>query len=134
MNETEILAKTIYGEARGESVAGMEAVANVILNRVKMNLIQSMWWGKSIEEVCLKPKQFSCWNQDDPNFKILQNDLSQNPIYQICERIAKRALAGVLKDNTNGATHYHSFTCHPLWARHLVPCAQIGHHLFYKGV
>lgn len=134
MNETEILSKTIYGEARGESVAGQEAVANVILNRVKMNLIQPMWWGKTIQEVCLKPYQFSCWNKNDPNFKILQGDLSQNPVYQICERIAKRALAGCLKDNTNGATHYHSFVCHPLWARHLVPCAQIGHHLFYKGV
>ena len=134
MNETEILAKTIYGEARGESVAGQEAVANVILNRVKMNLIQPMWWGKTIQEVCLKTKQFSCWNKNDPNFKILQGDLSQNPVYQICERIAKRALVGCLKDNTNGATHYHSFACHPLWAQHLVPCAQIGHHLFYKGV
>ena len=134
MNETEILAKTIYGEARGESVAGMEAVANVILNRVKMNLIQPMWWGKSITDVCLKPKQFSCWNPDDPNYKILQGDLSQNPIYQICERIAKRAIADCIKDNTNGATHYHSFNCHPLWAQHIIPCAQIGHHLFYKGV
>ena len=134
MNETEILAKTIYGEARGESLSGQEAVANVILNRVKMNLIHPMWWGKSITEVCLKPKQFSCWNSDDPNFKLLQADLSAQPVYQICERIARRALAGVLKDNTKGATHYHSFRCHPLWARHLVPCAQIGHHLFYRGV
>ena len=134
MNETEILAKTIYGEARGESVAGKEAVANVILNRVKMNLVHPMWWGKTIEEVCLKHKQFSCWNPDDPNYKFLQSDLSQNPVYQICERIARRALAGCLKDNTNGATHYHAFHCHPLWARHIVPCAEIGHHLFYKGV
>lgn len=134
MNETEILAKTIYGEARGESVAGQEAVANVILNRVKMNLIKPMWWGKSVTDVCLKPKQFSCWNQDDPNYKILRGDLSDNPIYQICKRIAKRAIAGILKDNTNGATHYHTFNCHPLWAQHIVPCAQIGHHLFYKGV
>lgn len=134
MNETEILAKTIYGEARGESVAGQEAVANVILNRVKMNLIHPMWWGKTISEVCLKPKQFSCWNKDDPNFKILQGDLSENPIFQICYRIAQRALAGLLKDNTCGATHYHAFNCHPSWAKHLVPCAEIGHHLFYKGV
>lgn len=134
MNETEILAKTIYGEARGESVAGQEAIANVILNRVKLNLIHPVWWGKSITEVCLKPKQFSCWNKNDPNYQILQGDLSDNPIYQICERIARRALSGVLKDNTNGATHYHTFYCHPLWAHHIIPCAQIGHHLFYKGV
>lgn len=134
MTEEEIFSKTIYGEARGESLAGQEAVANVILNRVKMNLIQPMWWGKNIREVCLKPKQFSCWNHNDVNYKILTGDLSQNPVYQICQRIVKRALAGVLKDNTNGATHYHTFECHPLWARHLIPCAQIGNHLFYKNV
>lgn len=134
MTEEEIFSKTIYGEARGESLAGQEAVANVILNRVKMNLIQPMWWGKNIREVCLKPKQFSCWNHNDVNYKILKGDLSENTVYQICQRIVKRALAGVLKDNTNGATHYHTFECHPLWARHLIPCAQIGNHLFYKNV
>ena len=32
--ETDILARTIYGEARGESISGMEAVASVVLNRV----------------------------------------------------------------------------------------------------
>lgn len=134
MTEEEIFSKTIYGEARGESLAGQEAVANVILNRVKMNLIQPMWWGKNIREVCLKPKQFSCWNHNDVNYKILKSDLSENPVYQICQRIVKRALAGVLTDNTNGATHYHTIECHPLWARHLIPCAQIGNHLFYKNV
>ena len=134
MTEEEIFSKTIYGEARGESLAGQEAVANVILNRVKMNLIQPMWWGKNIREVCLKPKQFSCWNHNDVNYKILKSDLSQNPVYQICQRIVKRALAGLLTDNTNSATHYHTIECHPLWARHLIPCAQIGNHLFYKNV
>ena len=126
MTEEEIFSKTIYGEARGESLAGQEAVANVILNRVKMNLIQPMWWGKNIREVC--------WNHNDVNYKILKSDLSENPVYQICQRIVKRALAGVLTDNTNGATHYHTIECHPLWARHLIPCAQIGNHLFYKNV
>ena len=131
MNETEILAKTIYGEARGESVAGQEAIANVILNRVKMNLIHPMWWGKSITEVCLKPFQFSCWNKNDPNHDLLMQDLSDNKVYQMCLRVAKRALAGFLPDETKGATHYHTLACNPAWAKCAVPCAQIGHHLFY---
>ena len=32
--DAEILARTLYGEARGEDLAGIEAVASVILNRV----------------------------------------------------------------------------------------------------
>ena len=43
--ETDILARTIYGEARGESISGMEAVASVVLNRVafaKFAVIESL--------------------------------------------------------------------------------------------
>ena len=62
--ETDILARTIYGEARGESISGMEAVASVVLNRVAFaNRRGRFWWGNSIAEVCRAPKQFSCWNQ-----------------------------------------------------------------------
>ncbi len=128
MTEEEIFAKTIYGEARGESLSGQEAIANVILNRAK----NPCWWGKGIADICQKPKQFSCWNRSDKNYPLLQRDLSNDKVYQICLRIVKRALAGLLIDNTKGATHYHHYACSPFWARHLVPCAEIGHHLFYR--
>ena len=132
MTEIEIFAKTLFGEARGEKLTGIEAVANVILNRVKhAQKIGSYWWGKTIEEVCLKPFQFSCWNKNDPNRALLFEDLSQNKIYQMCERIARRAVAGLLSDNTKGATHYHTLNTNPYWARSAVPSAEIGHHLFY---
>jgi len=132
LDESEIFAKTLYGEARGESVSGIEAVANVILNRVKYALQKgSYWWGNSIIEVCKKPFQFSCWNEQDVNAPLLEKDLRDDPIYQICYRIAKRAIAGCLTDNTHGATHYHTLRCNPAWARCAVPCAQIGNHLFY---
>ena len=125
--ETEILAKTLYGEARGEGISGLEAVANVILNRVK----HPCWWGKNIREVCLKPMQFSCWNIDDPNRKKLMADLSDDPIFDVCRRIAVRAIRGLLKDTTKGSTHYHALKSHPKWANALVPNAQIGNHIFY---
>ena len=132
MTELEIFAKTLFGEARGEKLPGIEAVANVIINRAKhAQKIGKYWWGNTIEEICLKPFQFSCWNKDDPNQKILGQDLTGNKIYQVCERVAKRAIAGFLPDNTHGATHYHTLSCNPAWARCAVPCAQIGHHLFY---
>ena len=125
--DTEILAKTIYGEARGEGLTGMEAVANVIINRAK----HPGWWGKTVREVCLKPYQFSCWNPDDPNRKKLEGDLSADPIFDVCLRIARRALGGVLPDRTKGATHYHALSVSPKWASALVPNVQIGNHLFY---
>lgn len=44
--ETDILARTIYGEARGESISGMEAVASVVLNRVAFAKRRGrFWWG-----------------------------------------------------------------------------------------
>ena len=132
MTELEIFAKTLFGEARGEKLSGIEAVANVILNRVKhAQKIGKYWWGKTIEEVCLKPFQFSCWNEKDSKHALLLQDLSENKIYQICERVAKRAIAGFLPDNTKGATHYHTKASNPMWSRCAVPCADVGHHLFY---
>ena len=126
-SEIETMAKTIYGEARGEGLPGMEAVANVIINRVK----HPCWWGRTIREVCLKPMQFSCWNTDDANRCQLESDLSNEPIFQVCCRIAKRAICGLLPDRTKGATHYHALSVSPKWANALVPNVQIGNHLFY---
>ena len=51
----DILARTIWAEARGDGWEGMQAVASVVLNRVKQN----SWYGKSIVAVCLFPWQFS---------------------------------------------------------------------------
>ncbi len=37
--DLDIVAKTVWGEARGEGRKGMQAVAEVILNRAKMELL-----------------------------------------------------------------------------------------------
>ena len=125
--QTEIFAKTLYGEARGEGLKGIEAVACVIVNRLK----KPCWWGHTIQEVCLKPAQFSCWNKDDPNRQLLNTDLSQEPIFDVCRRVAVRAIKGLLPDITKGSTHYHTLSVNPKWASALVPNVQIGKHLFY---
>ena len=71
----DVLARTVWGEARGEGQAGMVAVANVVMNRVNFARAQlggNYWWGNTIMRVCQKPLQFSCWNQADPNLSQLQ--------------------------------------------------------------
>lgn len=134
MDEVEILAKTIYGEARGERREGMEAVACVVINRVKVALAHGgkYWWGNDVSSVCLKKMQFSCWNENDPNSRVLERNLSGDIVYLLCEQIARNAIKGILEDKTNGATHYHTWNIKPKWAENKVPSATIGHHIFYK--
>ena len=137
MNEQDIdtLARTIYGEARGESLSGQEAIASVVLNRVKFaNNKGKYWWGNTITAVCRCPWQFSCWNANDPNYKILIGDLQSDKFFQICRRIALRAIGGVLQDKTGGATHYHLRSLRPKWSIGKIPCTEIGNHIFYNDI
>lgn len=131
----DVLARTLWGEARGEGTGGMAAVANVILNRVKMADEKGgiYWWGNNIISVCQKPYQFSCWNRSDPNYKKLLAVTEKTDVhYATAVRIARRAVAGVLDDPTNNATHYHALGITPEWTYGQSPSAIIGHHIFYR--
>ena len=127
-HDMEIMAKTIFGEARGETREGQVAVACCILNRFK----SKKWFSaKTIAGVCQKPWQFSCWNKNDPNAQKIAN-LSYS-VYSKYFPIIKDA---VRCDITNGATHYYApkvVKC-PKWAEGKEPCAEIGHHLFFKEI
>ena len=91
-------------------------------------------WGQSIEEVCLKPWQFSCWNENDPNRETIMSVQPGQRVFDTCVRIAKRAVSGCLEDITKGATHYHTTSVTPVWSRGRGVCAEIGRHLFYNDV
>lgn len=131
----DVLARTIWGEARAESQAGMEAVASVVLNRVAVAQRRGgYWWGGDIISVCQKPYQFSCWNRSDPNYPKLIAVRADNIHFATCLRIARRAIAGALADRTGGATHYHADYVAPYWAAGQKPTIIIGRHLFYKLV
>lgn len=128
--DIQILTKTIYGEAKNYNISVMEAIANTVLNRVRLSQTGiNTWWGNTIREVCLKPAQFACWNTKE-TFD-WDTFLKTDTVYQICHRIAVRAIKGLLKDNTNGGTCYHTIQTHPKWAYASVPCAQVGPLLFY---
>lgn len=133
--EVDVLARTLWGEARGEGTAGMEAVACVVLNRVQMAEREGRyWWGNNVIQVCQKPYQFSCWNRSDPNFRKLQAADEKDLYFATARRIAARALIGKLPDTTCGATHYHAAGMTPYWAKTETPVAVIGKHIFYRLV
>jgi N-acetylmuramoyl-L-alanine amidase len=131
----DILARTLWGEARGEPLRGIEAVAAVVINRVALaTRRRGWWWGSTIVQVCRMPLQFSCWSERDPNRARLMDVGAGDLVFATCRRIARRAAAGLLDDPTHGATHYHNRTVEPAWARDRTPCAEIGNHLFYNDV
>lgn len=134
-NDIEILAKTIYGEARGEPLLGQKAVACVIMNRYKAR----KWFSRpTIAETCQfcvkgsKWHQFSCWNEGDPSFKVIQkaSEVQLLPF----KNIAERFVDGQEKDFLCGACHYHALNCLPAWAKGKKADFMIGHHLFYIGI
>lgn len=133
--EIDVLARTLWGEARGEGQGGMEAVASVILNRVAVaRRLDGYWWGNTIIQVCQKPYQFSCWNKLDPNFKKLLAVDEGDIHFATALRVARRAVLGFIKDKTGEATHYHALGIQPNWALGQTPTARIGYHVFYALV
>ncbi len=129
-NDLKILAKTIYGEARGElnnfGLAPLIAVGNVVLNRFRKK------FANSIADVCLAPYQFSCWNSKDPNYEKLKNLDESSTIFKTCLEIARNLIEGKWPDLTDGCDHYHAKSIKPHWAGHLTPKRIFGNHLFYS--
>lgn len=120
-DDLDILARTLYGEAEANDIDDAEAIASVVMNRIR-------WpnWPNSIVEVCLQPWQFSCWNQNDPNRARILSVTRSDPWFRTCISVAERAIAGTLPDRTNGATHYYASYLDakgltPKWARNKVP-------------
>ncbi len=119
----EIMARTIYAEARGEGEIGMKAVAHVILNRIGE-------WGDTIGEVVLRPKAFSSWNEGEPYPQVT---LENNPKMREAARIALETMEANI-DITDGSTHYHNKDITPTWAMGKVPVFLYRSHWFYNDI
>ena len=59
-DDVELLARTIYGEARDQGEEGMAAVGNVVINRLN----KKSWYGDSIQEIIKLPEEFSLFNAE----------------------------------------------------------------------
>lgn len=131
LTDTELLQCLIYGEARGECIEGKIAVGCVVRNRVD----RPAWWGKTWQEVMLKPKQFSCFNNWGIDLTSTKKFLTiadrYHPVWRECWWVAYGIRYRNIRDITSGATHFHSGKM-PRWAYRLTRKKVIGNHIFYK--
>lgn len=141
----QVAGLTAYLEARSEPVQGIVGVLYVIRNR-------GVHDEKAWAEVCFQPKQFSCWNDHDPNLPVgllLGNQLrgtatgaplaprSDLVVLDTAIWLAEKVFSASVPDPTHGARHYHSTAIQkPTWATSdgARVSARIGHHVFYVGV
>lgn len=126
----DVLARTAWGEARNQGAQGMQAVMNVVMNRVASGVT---WWGRDIIGVCLAKAQFDCWSSGDPNLVKLQDVDATDPVFQTALELAADAVAGALPDLINGATSYKrtDLPWPAAWGPPVDPLATIGAHSFY---
>lgn len=132
-NDLDVMARTIWGEARNQGYAGMQAVANVIMNRVRYSKQKGgYWWGNGVAGVCQKRAQFSVWLPSDPNYRLINAITDKDATFRLCKTIANDAIRGALKDITGNADYYHTTGIMPTWAKGKIPTARIGDHVFYR--
>lgn len=126
-SERDCLADAIYYEARGESVVGRLAVADVVLNRVKNRHYPSTICGvvyQGSERVTGCQFSFTCDGSMDA--RVIARKRRE------AEDLAGAVLAGLDLPVSRDATHYHANYVDPYWAKNLVPTAEIGTHKFYR--
>jgi spore germination cell wall hydrolase CwlJ-like protein len=121
--EKDLIARTIWGEARNQSFQGKVAIAEVILTRMRA-------LGCSAEKVIKAKKQFSCWNPRDPNRRKMLRLKKDSSGYLNAMKALEAALAGS-DSKARGASHYHTNKVKPKWANGQKAVASIGHHRFY---
>lgn len=121
------LAEALYFEARGESIKGQVAVAEVILNRVESNKFPDTVCGVINQGTGRKYACQFTYTCDGHAEKV-----SNPKAYARVAKIAKAMLSGMPAKLTDGATYYHTTAVNPNWARVFAHTATIGVHRFYR--
>lgn len=123
--EWQCLKEAIYFEARGESLQGQIAVAEVILNRVDSPLYPRTVCGV-VKQRGGGGCQFSyvCDGRTDR--------MREKSAADLAGRIARAMLDGAPRVLTEGATHFHTRAVRPGWSRRFAHTTTIGAHAFYR--
>jgi spore germination cell wall hydrolase CwlJ-like protein len=121
------LTQAVYYEAAREPEVGQEAVAQVVLNRLRhpaypKSICGVVYQGSARPTGC--QFTFTCdgalrWAPEPA-------------LWRRARQVAERALAGYVDKGVGSATHYHAQYVAPYWAPTLVKMTQVGQHIFYR--
>jgi len=149
--EANCLALNVYYEARSDNLAGMYAVSDVVLNRVR----DDRYPNTICEVVYQGPTKESWKTKQDPDLP--DEERKYNPVRNMCQfswycdgkddipddetgwATAQYVAGSILYANkhrgiTEGSTHYHATYVKPRWAhdRGMNHVGRIGTHIFYR--
>ncbi|MBW3616342.1 MAG: cell wall hydrolase [Proteobacteria bacterium] len=121
------LTQAVYYEAALEPRAGQEAVAQVVLNRVRHPEYPNSVCGvvyQGWERWTGCQFSFTC------DGSLLRAPMAQ--FWRQAEEVAVAALNGRVQPVVGTATHYHADYVMPYWRPSLTKVGQIGAHIFYR--
>ena len=125
--DLDCLTTAVYYEARGEGQAGMQAVAQVILNRARHSAFPQTVCGVVYQG---SGRRTGCQFSFVCNGAI--NGRRESGAWERARTVAARALDGYVYAPVGTATHFHTTAVNPRWSGSLVRVTQIGSHIFYR--
>lgn len=123
----ECLTTAIYYEAATEPDAGQQAVAQVILNRVRHPAFPATVCGVVFQGSEHGGCQFSFACDGS-----MARGAPSKSYWLRALKVAAAALNGHVMAQVGLATHYHTYSVTPSWNRSLVMTAAIGAHFFHR--
>lgn len=120
--EEDCLANAVYFEARGESLQGQLAVAEVVLNRARSGRYPPTWCG-----VVTQHAQFSFVRHG-----VIPAANRGSEAWRRAVAIARIAQTGTTRMLAANVLWYHANYVSPAWGRRLSRSSVIGAHIFYR--
>lgn len=126
--ELRALAALAWGEARGDGYCSMQAVAAVVVNRMRSNPKE---FGATVTQVINRPYAFSVFGKRDPNRAKVAKVGEEDPVFLTAMLAAIAAVGGA--DPVGGADHFHTSRTLPAWAARMPVTARIGGHVYRRS-
>jgi len=125
--DLECLTQAAYYEARGEGRDGMQAVTQVVLNRVRHPAFPKSVCGVVFQGAGRRVGcqfSFTCDGS-------MRGGVNRGA-WDRARDVASKALSGTVYAAVGNATHFHTTNVSPSWRNALVRVNQVGNHLFYR--